>query len=155
SAARELVRKGFCHEIRLGGLSEADLARYLAARFPAAKLPGELLPLLVERSDGNPFLAVGLVAHLLASRMRVEREHGWELRGGEALRTAIREGSRAMIEPHLERLTADERRVLETGSVAGPEFAAHVVADVATAGNHLTDVEVVEQLCDGLARRQG
>src|SRR5262249_48947592 len=44
--------------------------------------------------------------------------------------------------------------VLEAASVAGPEFAAHAVAAVAPAGDELADVEVVEQLCDGLARRQ-
>src|SRR5262249_18635583 len=39
-------------------------------------------------------------------------------------------------------------------SVAGPEFAAHAVAAAAPAGDALADVEVVEQLCDGLARPQ-
>ena len=154
SVERELLRKGLCRQIPLGGLPEADLARYLAARFPAAKLPGELLPLLVDRSDGNPFLAVALVEHLLEGGMLVEAEVGWELRGGDALRTAVPEGLRAMIEPRLERLSAHEMRVLEGASVAGPEFAAHLVASVAPAGSELADVEVVEQLCDGLARRQ-
>jgi predicted ATPase len=61
---------------------------------------------------------------------------------------------RAVIEPRLERLSADERWVLEGASDAGQEFAAHVVASVAPAGSELADVEVVEQLCDGLAHRQ-
>jgi DNA-binding winged helix-turn-helix (wHTH) protein/tetratricopeptide (TPR) repeat protein/type II secretory pathway predicted ATPase ExeA len=151
---RELVRKELCHEIQLAGLPEADLERYLAARFPGAELPGGLLPLLFERSDGNPFLAVVLVDHLLASGMLVEKEDGWELQGGDALRTSIPEGLVAVLEPRLERLTADERRVLEGASVAGPEFAAHVVAAVAPAGSDVGDIEVVEQLCDRLARRQ-
>src|SRR5262249_38755625 len=51
---RELLRKGLCREILLGGLSAADVASYLAARFPDAELPADLLPLLVDRSDGNP-----------------------------------------------------------------------------------------------------
>jgi DNA-binding winged helix-turn-helix (wHTH) protein len=154
SVKRELLRKRLCRQILLGGLPQADLADYLAARFPATKLPDELLPLLVDRSDGNPFVAVVLVDYLLESGMLALGEDGWKLRGGDALRTAIPEELSAMIEPRLERLTADEMRVLEAASVAGPEFAAHVVACVAPAGSELADVEVVEQLCDGLARRQ-
>jgi DNA-binding winged helix-turn-helix (wHTH) protein len=154
SVARELLRKGLAREIRLGGLPEAALALHLAARFPGTKLPDELLPLLVERSDGNPFLAVALVDHLLASETLVQRDAGWELRGGETLRTEIPEGLRAVIEPRLERLTADERFVLEAASVAGQEFAAHVVAAIAPEASELADVEAVEEVCDGLARRQ-
>ena len=58
---RELLRKRLCREIALGGLDAAQLGRYLAARFASAPLPPELLPLLIERSDGNPFLATVLV----------------------------------------------------------------------------------------------
>lgn len=151
--ARELVRKGLCHELRLDGLPAADLARHLAARFEEAALPAELLPLLVERSDGNPFLAVALVDHLLASGMLAASAAGWQLHGGEALRETIPDGLSAMIEPKLERLTRDELHVLEGASVAGPEFAAHLVAAVTPAGP-LADVEQIEQLCDGLAHRQ-
>jgi DNA-binding winged helix-turn-helix (wHTH) protein/tetratricopeptide (TPR) repeat protein len=154
SVKRELLRKGLCREIPLGGLPEADVRRYLETRFPGAALPAGLLPLLVERSDGSPFLATALVDHLLDSGMLASGEGGWELRGGDALRTSIPEGLRAIIEPRLERLTADEMRVLEGASVAGPEFDAHLVASVAPTGSELADVEVVEQLCDGLARRQ-
>ena len=79
----------------------------------------------------------------------------WELGAGfETLRTAIPDGLRAVIEPRLERLGTDERRVLEAASVVGPEFPAHAVAAVAPADSDLGDVESVEQLCDGLARRQ-
>jgi len=154
SVARELLRKGLCQEIALGGLTEAELGRYLAARFSAATLPPELLPLMVERSEGNPFLAVVLVDHLIANGLLVDTDAGWELRDRDAVQTTIPDGLRAIIEPRLECLTDDERRVLEAASVAGPEFAAHAVAAVAPTGDPLADVEVVEQLCDGLARRQ-
>jgi tetratricopeptide (TPR) repeat protein len=152
---RELLRKGHCREILLGGLPAEDVARYLALRFPDAALPDELLPLLVERSDGSPFVVVALVDHLLEHGMLVRGDRGWEFRGGgERVRTAIPDGLRDIIEPRLERLTADERRVLEIACVIGPEFAAHAVAGAAPPGSELGDVEVVEQLCDLLARRQ-
>ena len=152
---RELLRKGHCREILLGGLAAKDVASYLAQRFLDADLPGELLPLLVERSDGSPFVVVALLDHLLEHEMLVRGDSGWEFRGNvERVRTAIPDGLRAIIEPRLERLPADERHVLEVASVVGPEFPAHAVAAAAPPGSDLGDVEVVEQLCDTLARRQ-
>ena len=99
---------------------------------------------------------MALVDHLLeqasarasGGRLGVVRE------APPTLRTAIPDGLRAVIEPRLERLTHDELRVLEAASVAGPEFAAHAVARAAPPASDLGDVEVVEQLCDVLARRQ-
>ncbi|MBY0279872.1 AAA family ATPase [Candidatus Binatia bacterium] len=150
---RELLRKSLCRQVLLGGLSAAGVADYLAARFPDGTLPSGLLPLLVERSGGNPFILVTLVDHLLASELLV---HGtpWELRAPlDTLRATIPSQVRAIIEPRLERLGDDARRVLERGSVAGLEFAAQVVADVATHDEDLADVELVEQICDALAVR--
>ena len=152
---RELVRQGLCHEILLGGLLPADVGDYLAARFSGADLPAGLEPLLVESSEGSPFFLVALVDHLLAQGVLVEHGGRWELCESTAtLRTAIPDGLRAVIEPRLERLTHDELRVLETASVIGPEFTAHAVARTAPPASGLGDVEVVEQLCDLLARRQ-
>ena len=152
---RELVRKRLGREILLGGLSAVEVEGYLAARFPAARLPDELLPLLVDRSEGAPFFLVALVDHLIDEQMLVDGEDGWQLRGGAAaLRTAIPDGLRAVIEPRLDRLTANELRVLEAASVAGPEFPAHAVAAAAPAGSDLGDIEFVEGVCHLLARRQ-
>jgi DNA-binding winged helix-turn-helix (wHTH) protein/tetratricopeptide (TPR) repeat protein len=155
SVKRELVRRGSCSEIPLGGLPGSDVVRYLAARFPGSKLPGDLLPLLIARSDGIPFFVVALIDHLLERGMLFEGQSGWELHGGDSLSTAIPEGLRAIIEPRLERLTADELYVLDVASVAGSEFATQAVASLAREGSELRDVEFVEQLCDGFARRQG
>lgn len=154
TAKRELLRKSLCREIPLGGLSAADVASYLAARFPGAELPQDLLPLLVDRSDGNPFFLVTLVDHLLDRDLLVGGPR-WELRTtADTLRTAIPSGIRAVIEPRLEHLPGDALRVLQSASVSGVEFAAHAVAGVAPCGSDLADVEYVEQLCDGLAVRQ-
>lgn len=150
---RELLRKALCREILLAELSPAGVAAYLAVRFPGAALPSELLPLLVERSGGNPFILVTLVDHLLARELLV---HGtrWELRAPiDSLRATIPSQVRAAIAPRLERLSDDARRVLERASIAGFEFAAHVVADVAARDEALADVEQVEQICDALAVR--
>jgi len=155
SVKRELRRKGMCREILLGGLSPADVASYLAARFPGAELPEGLLPILVDRSEGNPFFLVALIDHLLGQQLLVDSGRRWQLRGSiETLRTLIPDDLRTVIEPHLERMALDELRVLEAASVAGLEFAAHAVARVAPQRNAHGDVGYVEQLCDALVRRQ-
>ena len=152
---RELVRKGLCRELLLGGLPAADVASYLAARFPGAELTGDFVPLLIDRSDGNPFFLVALVDHLLEEQLLVQQGTGWEFRAElETLRRAIPAGLRAVIEPRLERLSAAERRVLEAASVAGVEFLADAVAGTPSTGGDLTDLESVERICDTLARRQ-
>jgi hypothetical protein len=152
---RELVRKGLCQEILLDGLAAADVAGYLEARLPGERCDEELLRLLVDRTEGNPFFLVTLIDHLVERGLLGKSIERSQIRARtEALRTAIPEGLRAVIEPRLERLTPDERRVFETASVVGPEFAAHAIASVAPASTELGDVEVVEQLCDGLVRRQ-
>jgi DNA-binding winged helix-turn-helix (wHTH) protein/tetratricopeptide (TPR) repeat protein len=154
SVKRELLRKGLCREILIEGLSAADVGSYLAARFAGADLPQDLRPLLVDRSDGNPFFMVALVDCLLAQGLLVESGNRWKLSQGiTALRKAIPDGLRAVIEPRLERLPVDELSMLEAASVVGLEFAAHAVARAAPPGSDLASVEYVEQLCDALARR--
>jgi DNA-binding winged helix-turn-helix (wHTH) protein len=155
SVKRELVRKGICHEILLQGLPASDVAAYLAARLDRADLPEEIVALFVDRTEGNPFFIVTLVDHLLERGLLVRRDERWEIRSSiDALRTAIPEGLRAVIEPRLDHLELDEIRVLEAASVAGPEFPAHAIAEIARRESDLGDVEYVEQLCDRLARRQ-
>jgi predicted ATPase/DNA-binding winged helix-turn-helix (wHTH) protein len=150
---REWLRKGLCRQVVLGGLSAADVVCYLAARFPGAELPHDLLPLLIERSAGNPFFLTTLVDDLI-DRELLAGESRLELRVAvDTLRAAIPFGIRAVIEPRLQRLLAASLRVLESASVAGIEFAAHAVAGVAVRGSDASDVEDVEQLCDGLAVR--
>lgn len=149
---RELLRKGSCRELALSGLSGTDVASYLAARFPGCETGGDLLPLLMDRSEGNPFAIVTLLDHLVDRQLLVERGGRWEVRKGvETLRTVIPDGLRAVVEPRLERLADDELELLEVACVAGSGFSADVIARVAP---RLADVEHVHGLCDALVRRQ-
>lgn len=151
---RELLRKGACNELSLGGLSRGDVAAYLARRFPEAVLPNGLLSTLWDRSDGNPFFLVTLVDHLLERGTLVVTAKALELRGSlDALRTVIPDGLYAVVEPRLERLTADERLALDAASLAGVEFEAQLVAGLMPPESDLADVEAIEQLCDRLVRR--
>jgi len=67
----------------------------------------------------------------------------------EAIELRVPERLRQMLEVQIERLSPDEQRLLEGASVAGAVFATHVSA----AAIDLT-LDVVEDLCDELGRRQ-
>src|SRR5262249_34670207 len=135
SVKRELLRTGRCREIFLEGLSAADVATYLDGRFPGSQIAEDIVSLVVERCEGNPFFMVALVDHLLERGLRARPGGCWELHLDADARTVIPEGLRAVIEPRLERLAADEVRLLEVGSVAGPEFTAHAVARASPPGS--------------------
>ncbi len=151
---RELMRKDLCREIILDGLPAQDVAEYLTRRFDGG-LPDELLPLLMERTEGNPFFIGVLTEDLLERRLLTRGDEGWQLHGGtDALRNSIPEGLRAVIEPRLERLADAERRLIESASILGFEFPAHAITAIAPDDADLGDVEAVEALCDALVRRQ-
>src|SRR5262249_32425260 len=152
---RELVRRGSCRELAVGGLPSADVEQYASARFAGAELPIELVTLLVQRSEGSPFFMTALVQHLLDRGLVVKNGLRWGPREPiDPLHAAIPDGLRALIEPRLDRLPPDELRVLEAASVAGPEFAAHAIVAAARRSGDLNEIERVEQVCDGLVRRE-
>ncbi len=152
SVKRELLRKRVCRELTLSGLGTADVASYLAARFAGYDVTEELLPLLVDRSDGNPFFIVALVDHLVDRGHLREHDGRWQLQDAiETLRTVIPDGLRAVVEPRLERLAREELAILEAASAAGLDFAVDVVARVAAPPGGAASVE---RFCDALVRRQ-
>src|SRR5262249_54003707 len=76
---RELVRRGSCRELALGGLRSADVEQYAGARLAGAELPVELVTLLVQRSEGSPFFMTALVQHLIDRGLVVKSGPRWEL----------------------------------------------------------------------------
>ena len=79
--------------------------------------------------------------------MLVETDGQWQLAAQvEELAAGVPESLRQMIEKQLERLTPEERRMLETASVVGEEFTTAAVA----AGLE-EQRERVEEWCEGLA----
>src|SRR4029453_5235314 len=74
--------KGLCEEILLDGLSGSEVSTYLVARFEGADLPEELLPLFLDRTEGNPFFLVTLVDHLLEHGLLIRCDERWAFPGG-------------------------------------------------------------------------
>jgi DNA-binding winged helix-turn-helix (wHTH) protein/tetratricopeptide (TPR) repeat protein len=148
----DLLVHRLCREIALGPLTEAEITEYLTQEAPGAAPPEALAALLYRRSEGNPLFMVAALEHLV-ERGLISREHGgWQLRAGlEEIDLWVPEDLRRMIEAQIERLSAEEQRVLEAASVltvGRPGFS--VAARAVTAE---MDPEIFEDVCERLSRR--
>lgn len=140
-AAGDHAFKALRHELRLHRLadevalemfSEAEVASYLAERFPGETLPAETVRRLHARTDGLPLFLASLAD-----------AGAWS---GDA---SIPESLVGVVEQQIERLSAEECALLEAAGVCGVEFAAGVAAAAAD-----TDVERTTELLDAIVRRQ-
>src|SRR5882724_7433839 len=146
---RELQLHGYCVELPLTMLSEDAIALYLARRFPGLPRMDGLARLVHQRTEGQPLFMVNLVQSWLTHRVLREQDGGWALPAGvEALHDGVPENLRQLLEGQLDRLRAEEQRLLEAGSIAGIEFSAAAVA--AGLGQA---VARVDDACASLARR--
>ena len=150
---QELQLHRQCEEMFLGLLTEAEVEKYLAVRFSVGAHRAvplqEFARLVHQRTEGNPLFMVNMVDYLLAQGALVQRDRQWVLlEGVEATRAGVPQNLRQMIEKQLDRLRLEEQRLLEAASVAGGEFSTAAIA--AALGS---EVEQIEEWCEGLARR--
>src|SRR5262249_25721245 len=150
---QELQTHGLCVELPLGFLTEEHVAKYLTVRLPGGatgRLPLQRLARVIHRrTEGNPLFMVNLVDYLVTQGVITQVDGGWALHGeAAAVEFGVPASLRQLIEQQLERLSPEDRRVLEAASVAGAEFSAAAVAAGVEA-----EVERVEDHCEQLARR--
>jgi hypothetical protein len=152
---RELQARRQGKELRLTPLAEEAIAEYLAARLNVDKegqraVPRQFIPLLHQRTGGNPLFLVNMVDDLLRQEVFVA-DGGQKTRCADAVKAiseSLPDTVRKLIERQFERLPQSEQRLLEAASVAGVEFAA---AEVAT-GLRTTEEGHIEATCERLAR---
>lgn len=146
---RELQAHGLCHELPLEFLSEDTVGSYLATRFPGHEFAQRFRRAIHRRTEGNPLFIVNLVEYLSDQKMIAGNKQGWELKVDlSEIERGIPANVRQLIEKQIERLSPDERAVLEAASVAGMECSC-----VAIAAGLEMPIEWVEKHCDELARR--
>ncbi len=151
---QELQTHGCCVELLLDFLSEEEMAKYLVVRFSVgatgrSPLPG-LARVIHRRTDGNPLFMVNVVTDLVARGVLVQSNGRWELKGRvEEVAGGVPESLQKLIAQHITRLRPETQRLLEVASVAGAEFSAAAVA----AGSE-TEIEVIEEQCEELVRRE-
>jgi DNA-binding winged helix-turn-helix (wHTH) protein/predicted ATPase len=147
---QELQVHGQCEDLLLGFLTIAEVTQYLTARFPQQQFPSELGRVIHQSTEGNPLFMVNVVDYWVSHGVLAKTDDQWQLTARvEDLAAGVPESLRQMIEKQLERLTPEERRIVETASVVGGEFAtAAVAAGLEEKGEH------VEEWCEGLAKRE-
>jgi DNA-binding winged helix-turn-helix (wHTH) protein/predicted ATPase len=146
---RELQAHGLCHELPLEYLSEEAVEKYIGARFPGHEFPLRLRRTIYRRTEGNPLFMVDLVEYLAEQKMIVPKQERWELRVDlSEIERGVPANLRQLIEKQIERLSPDERAVLEAASVAGTECSC-----VAIAAGLDRPTEWVDKHCEELARR--
>jgi tetratricopeptide (TPR) repeat protein len=137
-----------CTELALGRLTQTEVEHYLDLRFASAGWAKALADRVFGRTDGQPLFFVSLVDHLIAQGGIVDVEGQWQLGAEETIsHDDMPRDVREMITRQIDRLDADERRLLETASAAGAEFSALVAA-----GALDRNVVEVELACEELVR---
>jgi predicted ATPase len=147
---QELQGHGLCAELPLTFLTETAVEAYLAARFPDTPLPPELSRFVHRRTDGNPLFMVNVVDDWLTRDWLVEANGRWTLQVGlNTLSAGVPENLRQLINQQVDRLSPQEQRLLEAGSVAGVEFSAAAVAAALEA-----EAPQVDEQCGTLVQRR-
>jgi class 3 adenylate cyclase len=146
---QDLGIHGRCRELRLDRLSRSEVEHHLALRFANDELVSALVDPLFARTQGQPLFVASLLDFFINQQL-VFKDHGaWHLKRDAALsQDVVPNDLMNMISHQLDRLTEDERQLLEVASVAGREFAAALVA----AGLARDTVET-EQMLEALARK--
>jgi predicted ATPase len=144
SVVDRLRIKRCCREIGLSGMSESEVAEYVALRVPPA--PGHAqdlrrLALGVHRhTGGNPFFVANVLDDLIARGLIFEHDSKWALkRDLNQITLGTPEDVRCIIGTQIERLSPTACAVLEVASVAGGAFSVATVAGAA--GLAADDVE--------------
>jgi tetratricopeptide (TPR) repeat protein len=146
---RDLVARHLGREIVLPPLTDAEIAQYLADGQSAATVPDELASLLHRHTEGNPLFMIAVLEHMVETGLVEHEQGGWRLRcPASEIAVQVPETLRQMIGAQIERLSAQEQRVLEVAAIAGMTFVAAIRAPTAN-----LDPVPFDECCDELARR--
>jgi predicted ATPase len=155
SIKQDLVVRQLCTELALEPLSRQSVRQLLTRRLEQEELPPELDDFIYQRSGGNPLFANAILDHMIAEKSIVRNGAGIDSRWEQIvsisnLEISVPQELARLIELEIDRLSPQEQRVLEAGSLMNIAFPVWAVA-AALAENQ----EEIEELCDGLERRTG
>jgi DNA-binding winged helix-turn-helix (wHTH) protein len=150
---QDLLVRRLGTEISLDALSKTAVKEVLARELKQEVLPPGLSSFVHRNSEGNPLFVLSLLDHLIAERFLVKTERNgascWEQRAPyQEMEAGVPDGLAQMIEMEIERLSPEEQRMLEAGSLMSVAFPAWAVAAALGAETAST-----EEWCEGMARR--
>ena len=89
-----------------------EIEAYVAGRFPESDVASVLAPEVYRRTEGNPLFMVNVVEHFLSQGLVVQENGRWAVTG-EVEHLRIPESLRQLIAQQVERLSEEQRQVLE------------------------------------------
>lgn len=146
---QDLARGQRVEDLRLGPLGKTAVCEYIRFKLHADTLPVGFDSLILQHSSGNPLFLSAMLDHLRSQR--VLRSQGGEVvlnRPLAEIELGVPDGLLGIIELQLDRLSEEDRRLLEAGSIAGTIFPAWA----ASAALKRT-VEDIEEAYASLVRR--
>ncbi len=132
----DLQARGYCRELQLEFLNEAEIAQYLSLEFPQHRFPAEFPQLIHAKTEGSPLFMADLVRYLrdrgVIALQDSPQDAGvprWMLAQTlPDIERELPESVRGMIERKIAQLSEDDRKLLICASVQGYEFDSAVVA---------------------------
>jgi predicted ATPase len=149
----DLMLRRLCAEILLEPFKRAAVQELVARELGQADLPSDMADFVFQRSEGNPLFVIAVVEHLIALGVLVSRciegVARWEQCAPfPEMEAGVPDPLVRMIELEIERLSEEEQRLLEAGSLMSVAFPAWAVAAALD-----KDPLETEEACDALARR--
>jgi predicted ATPase len=136
-------------EMRLGPLTRQSVAEYLRRELTADTLPTGLASLIHQNSAGNPLFMIATLDHLRTQRVLRSENGRVTLSVPLAeIELGVPDSLSTVIELQLDRLSDQDRRLLEAGSVSGTIFPAWAAAAALD-----REIDEVEESYASLVRR--
>jgi predicted ATPase len=146
---QDLVTSRRSECLRLGPLTKQAVGEYLRRELITDALPSGLSSLIHQNSAGNPLFMVAVLDHLRTQRILLNEKGQVTLSLPVAeIELGVPDGLSGVIELQLDRLTDQDRLLLEAGSIYGTIFPAWAAAAALD-----QDVEEVEESYAALVRR--
>ena len=118
---QQLDSEGLLRELRLERLDRKDLTRLVNSLFYDADFTADFIDLLLEQTQGNPFIAVE-VMKFLRDQGHLRYESGvWSVRA-ELRELGIPDRVKALVLRRIEPLDVAERELIQVAAVAGHRF---------------------------------
>jgi len=139
-----------CTEISLERLEQPAIAEYLATEFPNGSLPAGLAELIYRHSGGNALFMVAIVQDLVKKRLIAQDRGKWALtKPLKDIDPGVPETLQQMLDLQFSQLSAEEQRILNSGSIVGERFSVWVIRPT-------LDIESdrIEEVLEGLAEKQ-
>jgi class 3 adenylate cyclase/tetratricopeptide (TPR) repeat protein len=119
--------------ISLETLSDTECEELISNLLGSAEVPTEVSARIVSAAEGNPLFVEEMLAMLVDDGLLSREDDRW-LPVGDLSEVAVPATITALLAARLDRLSSDERRVLEAASVVGKEFFLGAVRELAPEG---------------------